>query len=125
MAGTIKNISKDNLIEKLLIQKRGGLCYELNSLLYYFLIDCGFQVYKVAGTVYDLYDNKWKPDDGHVIIILSHEDKDYVVDAGYASHLPLHPVLLTEKSSPLKQENIEFVSEILEKVRIFRNEKRS
>ncbi|MES9784782.1 arylamine N-acetyltransferase, partial [Bacillus thuringiensis] len=92
MAGTIKNISKDNLIEKLLIQKRGGLCYELNSLLYYFLIDCRFQVYKVAGTVYDLYDNKWKPDDGHVIIILSHEDKDYVVDAGFASHLPLHPV---------------------------------
>ena len=36
MAGTIKNISKNNLIEKLLIQKRGGLCYELNSLLYYF-----------------------------------------------------------------------------------------
>ena len=27
---------KNNLIEKLLIQKRGGLCYELNSLLYYF-----------------------------------------------------------------------------------------
>ena len=25
MVGTIKNISKDNLIEKLLIQKRGGL----------------------------------------------------------------------------------------------------
>ena len=78
--------------------------------MYYFLIDCGFQVYKVAGTVYDLYDNKWKPDDGHVIIILSHENKDYVVDAGFASHLPLHPVLLKEKPSPLKQENIEFVN---------------
>ena len=36
MAGTIKDISKKNLVEKLLIQKRGGLCYELNSLLYYF-----------------------------------------------------------------------------------------
>lgn len=92
MAGTIKNISKNNLVEKLLIQKRGGLCYELNSLLYYFLMDCGFQVYKVAGTVYDLYDNKWKPDDGHVIIILHHNKKDYVIDAGFASHLPLHPV---------------------------------
>ncbi len=84
MAGTIKNISKNNLIEKLLIQKRDGLCYELNSLLYYFLMDCGFQVYKVAGTVYDLYDNKWKPDDGHVIIILHHNNKDYVIDAGFA-----------------------------------------
>ena len=55
-------------------------------------MDCGFQVYKVAGTVYDLYDNKWKPDDGHVIIILHHNNKDYVIDAGFASHLPLHPV---------------------------------
>ena len=51
-------------------------------------MDCGFQVYKVAGTVYDLYDNKWKPDDGHVIIILNHNNKDYVIDAGFASHLP-------------------------------------
>ena len=97
----------------------------IKLLIVLFLIDCGFQVYKVAGTVYDLYDNKWKPDDGHVIIILSHEDKDYVVDAGFASHLPLHPVLLTEKSSPLKQENIRFVSEILERYAYFRNEKRS
>ena len=119
MAGTIKNISKNNLIEKLLIQKRGGLCYELNSLLYYFLMDCGFQVYKVAGTVYDLYDNKWKPDDGHVIIILHHNNKDYVIDAGFASHLPLHPVLLTEKSSLLKRVNIEFANELPEKVHTF------
>ena len=39
-------------------------------------------------------------DDGHVIIILSHEDKDYVVDAGFASHLLYIQSLLTEKSSP-------------------------
>ena len=82
-------------------------------------MDCGFQVYKVAGTVYDLYDNKWKPDDGHVIIILHHNNKDYVIDAGFASHLPLHPVLLTEKSSLLKRVNIEFANELPEKVHIF------
>ena len=88
-------------------------------------MDCGFQVYKVAGTVYDLYDNKWKPDDGHVIIILNHNNKDYVIDAGFASHLPLHPVPLPEKSSLLKRENIEFANKRPERYTHFRNEKRA
>ena len=78
-------------------------------------MDCGFQVYKVAGTVYDLYDNKWKPDDGHVIIILHHNNKDYVIDAGFASHLPYIQSLLTEKSSLLKRVNIEFAKRITRK----------
>ncbi|PGS57871.1 arylamine N-acetyltransferase, partial [Bacillus cereus] len=85
-------MSRTNIQEKLLLNKRGGLCYELNSLLYYFLSDCGFDVYRVAGTVYDLSGNKWKPDDGHVIIILKHENQKYIIDGGFASHLPLHPV---------------------------------
>ncbi len=29
------------------------VCYELNSLLYYFLSDCQFNVYRIAGTLYD------------------------------------------------------------------------
>lgn len=92
MEQSTKNISRENLIEKLLLRQRGGLCYELNSLLYYFLIDCGFDVYKVAGTIYDLKDKKWKPDDGHVIIIMTHENQKYIIDGGFASHLPLYPV---------------------------------
>ncbi|MGU3443612.1 arylamine N-acetyltransferase family protein [Bacillus cereus] len=92
MKREFREISRTNIQEKLLLNKRGGLCYELNSLLYYFLIDCGFDVYRVAGTVYDLSGNKWKPDDGHVIIILKHENQRYIIDGGFASHLPLYPV---------------------------------
>ncbi|PGS74406.1 arylamine N-acetyltransferase [Bacillus cereus] len=95
MEGTFQEISRTNLQEKLLLNKRGGLCYELNSLLYYFLSDCGFDVYRVAGTVYDLSGDTWKPDDGHVIIILKHKNKKYVIDGGFASHLPLYPVPFT------------------------------
>ncbi|MED2766027.1 arylamine N-acetyltransferase [Bacillus thuringiensis] len=95
MAGAVQEISQTNLQEKLLINNRGGLCYELNSLLYYFLRDCGFDVYRVAGTVYDLSGNQWKPDDGHVIVILKHGNQKYIVDGGFASHLPLYPVPFT------------------------------
>ncbi|PEW72764.1 arylamine N-acetyltransferase [Bacillus cereus] len=92
MEGGFREISRTNIQEKLLLNNRGGLCYELNSLLYYFLSDCGFDVYRVAGTVYDLNGDKWKPDDGHVIIILKHEKQKYIIDGGFASHLPLYPV---------------------------------
>ncbi|HDX9707976.1 TPA: arylamine N-acetyltransferase [Bacillus thuringiensis] len=92
MEGTFRDISQTNLQEKILLNNRGGLCYELNSLLYYFLRDCGFNVYRVAGTVFDLNGDNWKPDNGHVIIILKHENQKYIVDGGFASHLPLYPV---------------------------------
>ncbi|HHL4886876.1 TPA: arylamine N-acetyltransferase [Bacillus thuringiensis] len=92
MDKNISKITRENVQNKLLLTHRGGLCYELNSLLYYFLIDCGFDVYRVAGTVYDLGGDKWKPDDGHVIIILNYNDQKYIIDGGFASHLPLYPV---------------------------------
>lgn len=92
MEKNVRKISRVNVQEKLLLTHRGGLCYELNSLLYYFLVDCGFDVCRVVGTVYDLGTNNWKPDDGHVIIILNHHDQKYIIDGGFASHLPLYPV---------------------------------
>ncbi|WP_411859769.1 arylamine N-acetyltransferase, partial [Bacillus thuringiensis] len=72
MDKNIRRITRMNVQEKLLLNQRGGLCYELNTLLYYFLHDCGFDVYRISGTVYDLGGDKWKPDDGHVIIILNY-----------------------------------------------------
>lgn len=92
MDKNIRKISRENVQEKLLLTHCGGLCYELNSLLYYFLIDCGFDVYRVSGTVYDLGGGKWKPDNGHVIIILNYNNHKYIIDGGFASHLPLYPV---------------------------------
>ncbi len=41
-------ISKDNLKEKILVNNRGGLCYELNPTMYYFLKGAGFDVHLVS-----------------------------------------------------------------------------
>lgn len=88
----MQEFSRGNIEEKLLLKNRGGLCYEINSLLYYFLCDCGFNVYRIVGTLYDPKTRKWGPDDGHVIIVLQHKLKNYIIDAGFASYLPLQPV---------------------------------
>lgn len=92
MEGNTKEFSRENIEEKLLLKNRGGLCYEINSLLYYFLCDCGFNVYQIAGTLYDPKTRKWNHDDGHVLIVLQHRNEKYIIDAGFVSYLSLHPV---------------------------------
>ncbi|MCU5406748.1 arylamine N-acetyltransferase [Bacillus cereus] len=92
MEGNMQEFSRENIEEKLLLKNRGGLCYEINSLLYYFLSDCGFNVYRVAGTLYDPKIRNWNPDDGHALLVLQHKNENYIIDAGFASYLPLHPV---------------------------------
>ncbi|MED2765984.1 arylamine N-acetyltransferase [Bacillus thuringiensis] len=48
-------------LHTILLKNRGGLCYEINVLLYYFLCDCGFKVYRIAGTLYDSKIKKVDP----------------------------------------------------------------
>lgn len=46
-------ITRENLVTKLLVRNEGELCYELNPLIYFFLLDNGFDVTMVRGIVYD------------------------------------------------------------------------
>ena len=50
--------------EKILVNNRGGLCYELNPTMYYFLKDSGFDVHLVSGTVYNATNSIWAVDSG-------------------------------------------------------------
>src|SRR5690625_4521390 len=46
-----REMKAEQLYEKIIKQNRGGLCYELNPLFYYFLKNYGFQVYMISATV--------------------------------------------------------------------------
>ncbi|AVP48302.1 arylamine N-acetyltransferase [Bacillus thuringiensis] len=98
IAGNAKVISKENLQEKILMNSRGGLCYELNTLFYYFLRDCGYDVQLALGTVYKNDINAWAFEDGHITIILTYDNVQYLIDVGIASLVPLVPVPFTGKS---------------------------
>ncbi|HEK9098837.1 arylamine N-acetyltransferase [Bacillus pfraonensis] len=95
VTGTTKEISKGNLQEKILMSSRGGLCYELNSIMYYFLKDCGFDVQLVLGTVYDRETEVWALEEGHVTIILNYNHAVYLIEVGLASVVPLMLVPFT------------------------------
>jgi N-hydroxyarylamine O-acetyltransferase len=95
-----KAITKENLINKMLIKNEGGLCFELNPLLYFFLIENGFSAVLVRGEVYNHVTKEWpKTGRTHIAILLHHEGQSYLVDTGFGGNLPLKPVPLDGKTT--------------------------
>lgn len=98
IANNTNTITIENLQNKILSRSRGGLCYELNTLFYYFLKDCGYDVQLALGTVYKNDINAWALENGHITIILNYDKVRYVIDVGIASLVPLVPVPFTGES---------------------------
>ncbi|MFS0784674.1 arylamine N-acetyltransferase family protein [Bacillus sp. 1P06AnD] len=91
----IDTITKENLVKKILVRKRGGLCYELNPLLFYALKDYISDVQLISGTVCNPATQEWSPTgETHVAILLAAGNKRYIVDNGFGINLPLAPVPL-------------------------------
>ncbi|OZM58023.1 arylamine N-acetyltransferase [Lottiidibacillus patelloidae] len=100
-------ISNEYLVNKVLVNNEGGLCYEINPLLYLFLRENGFHVNLLSGNVYDKENEQFQPiGDTHVTILLSHQNKSYIIDSGFGGNLPLKPVPLSGET--VKSMNGEF-----------------
>ncbi|MBO7743032.1 arylamine N-acetyltransferase [Paenibacillus sp. MWE-103] len=88
-------ITKPYLTNKLLLEKEGGLCYELNSLLYLFLAENGFRVVLASGVNYDREAQRYLTlGRSHIVVLLVYEERRYLLDAGFGANLPLTPVPL-------------------------------
>lgn len=95
LTGKTKSITKENLMEKMLARNEGGLCYELNPLLYHFLQENQLNVKLVRGMVYDHHNNGYsRTGRTHTAILLDHESRQYLIDTGFGGNLPLKPVPL-------------------------------
>lgn len=102
-----RNITKENLINKIIHRNEGGLCYELNTILYLFLIENGFTSTLVRGRTYSHNENRWSAvGSTHIINIITHEGQPYIVDTGFGANLPLKPIPLS--GSVVKSHNGEF-----------------
>lgn len=89
------DISKETLVNKILDRNEGGVCYELNPILYLFLQANGFDVSLVRGAVYNHSSQNWAPTGlTHVTILVNHNNQTYVIDTGFGGNLPLTPVPL-------------------------------
>jgi N-hydroxyarylamine O-acetyltransferase len=91
-----KEITKDNLTSKLLHQNEGGLCYELNTILYLFLSENGFNPSLVRGVTYNHMSQQWSgTGNTHVLNLITHNGQIYLVDTGFGGNLPLKPIPLS------------------------------
>lgn len=71
-----------NIFEKVVINKRGGFCYELNSIYNELLKAIGFKTFLISGRVCvenDIYGQEFD----HMAIIVKLENKSYLVDVGF------------------------------------------
>lgn len=78
------------LYEKLIENRRGGVCYELNGLLYLLLKELQFPVRLAAATVWS--ESGWSLDRTHTMILWENKEGLYVVDSGFSTNLPEQPV---------------------------------
>lgn len=76
-------IEVEALYQKIIVEKRGGFCYELNFLFYNLLKEIGFDCHIVSASIYDKRENLAGQFD-HLAIIVQLEEK-WLVDVGYGN----------------------------------------
>ncbi|VAX39054.1 hypothetical protein MNBD_PLANCTO02-127 [hydrothermal vent metagenome] len=81
-----------SLFKKLILNKRGGYCFELNGLFQSLLESLGFQVFSTAGRV--LFDSEGIPPRSHRLLIVTLEKEQWLVDVGFGAYGLLEPIPL-------------------------------
>lgn len=78
------------IYDKVVSQRRGGFCYELNGLFYLLLEELGFDVKRIAARVLGS-SGILGPEFDHMAVIARIENTDWLVDVGFGkfSFLPL------------------------------------
>ncbi|WP_338765153.1 arylamine N-acetyltransferase [Bernardetia sp. ABR2-2B] len=91
-------LHNDSIFDKIVENKRGGFCYELNSLFYQLLKELGFDAKIISAKVYKGTGNISRSENygreyDHLAIIVSFFNKEYLVDVGFGK-FSLHPLLI-------------------------------
>lgn len=85
-----RGIHLENVFEKIVLQNRGGFCYELNSLFFQLLQHLGYDAHMISARVYEK-ERGFGPEYDHLAIIARVENKSYLVDVGFGE-FSLHPI---------------------------------
>lgn len=71
------------LYDKIVKQRRGGFCFENNSLFYWLLTQMGFQVTVLSGQVKNSITSRYGPPFDHLILMVRLEGKRWLCDVGF------------------------------------------
>lgn len=72
------DLSRDYLYHKIVRQRRGGICHEMNTSFYNLLTAMGFDACQIGGSSFPD-----KPMTGHAFTLVHLPEGDYTVDVGY------------------------------------------
>lgn len=99
-------LNTNKIYEKVIIKKRGGFCYELNSLFYFLLKEIGFEVKLISTEVYQK-NGTYSVDFDHMAIIANIDNQSFLVDVGFGkfSYSPLK----IETNKQIKDEFGDFI----------------
>lgn len=86
------SLETDALFEKLIVNKRGGYCFELNGLFAKLLVALGFSCRSHMARVVWNYPHLTPP--SHQVNIVTLEGQDYFCDVGFGGPIPYCPLPL-------------------------------
>lgn len=93
-AGTCPSLAMADLYRKIILQKRGGYCFELNTLFRSLLNALGFAAYQCAAYIIRPDGTATPP--SHNVLVCPLGGKLYFLDVGYGGPVPYVALELTE-----------------------------
>lgn len=83
------------IFQKVVMNHRGGFCYELNGLFYHLLYHLGFDCYVIAAQVYSEQTQEFGKPFDHLVIIVTIDSQQFLVDVGFGDG-PISPLKITK-----------------------------
>lgn len=80
--GSKIELNLDKIFDKIVTRKRGGFCYELNSIFNELLIKIGFKTFLISARVYNK-NGTYGQEFDHMAIIVEIDTKLFLVDVGF------------------------------------------
>ncbi|MDF1882009.1 arylamine N-acetyltransferase [Sulfurimonas sp. MAG313] len=92
-------LDKESLFQKLIVEQKGGYCYELNILFYFLLQELGFETTLLIGRPLYGYKNAIRPKT-HMVLKVHIEGISYLCDLGFGGRGLIEPLeLVYEKEN--------------------------
>lgn len=92
------SVNIEDLFRKIVLNHRGGFCYEMNHLFGTYLEEKGFDVHRASATIHTP-DGGRSLEGSHMSLYTKIDGIYYVTDVGFGD-LPLHAIPITHVSQP-------------------------
>jgi len=97
----------ERAFDKVVRQRRGGFCYEVNVLFHHLLRALGFRVRFITSRVYRIDTGEFAPDYGHIANIVTLDGEEWLADVGFGDGF-IYPLRLVMEQ-PQPQRGVTYV----------------